>query len=62
MMIRMPRSAGELSLLQRSVLSTLCVPSSISPLRTTCKEILKGESIPDGVTGIHGVVSRLVKD
>lgn len=60
-MAKMPRSASDLPLAHRAVLSTVCVPSSLTAIRSTCRGILSASQVPDGHSEIQALVVRLLK-
>ena len=60
-MSRLPRATSSLPLLDRSVLSCLCTPSSITALTTTCIEILQASEFSAKQVEVQALVARLVE-
>jgi len=60
-MSRLPRTTSSLPLLDRSVLSCLCTPSSITALNATCVAVLEATELSADQAEIQAVVARLVK-
>jgi hypothetical protein len=58
-MAKLPRTTSTLPLLERAVISTLCVPSSLGALHDTCRDILKSTDIPQSETEVLACVAHL---
>ncbi|MDC3001284.1 hypothetical protein OA174_01665 [Actinomycetota bacterium] len=58
-MAKLPRSTGDLPLLDRAALSSLCTPSSLSALRHSCTEVIDAIKIPPEESDTLALVTKL---
>jgi hypothetical protein len=58
-MSKLPRATSSLPLLDRSVLSCLCTPSSLSPLTATCVEVLTEAPLTDEQADLQALAADL---